>query len=124
MSPKRTGYKYQIEQALLKEGWEIKSIGGDEDWWDDEHWFINHQRNSDISFYLVFIVDPQFEGERKPGRGIYEVKASTSFPQNWNDSTNEIASLSMSKRKFQVKLDEFINDLQQFKEEKMKDNAP
>ena len=115
MPPKKSGYKYQIEQALLKHNWEIEAIGANEAWWDDEHWKVMHGHDTTLTFFVCFIVDPMFEGQRKPGQGIYEIKASTAFPTNWNDNSNEIASISMTKRKFALKLQEFIEKLEKRK---------
>lgn len=121
MKVKKSGYKYQIEQALLKHSWKIETIGSNEAWWDDEHWKISFEFDPSLSFYLCFIVDPMFEGPRKPGQGIYEIKASTTFPTNWNTGS-KIASISMTKRKFEIKLDEFIADLEKYKKEKTMPN--
>ena len=60
--------KYQIEQELLKENWEIKTINSNSEWWDDEHWIIEYKYDAKLSFCLCFIVDPMFEGQRKKGR--------------------------------------------------------
>jgi hypothetical protein len=114
---KKSGYKYQIEQALLREGWEIKTIDSTSVWWDDEHWEITYKHNPVLSFYLYFIVDPMFEGEREKGQGIYEVKASTSFPNDWNDNRSKITSISMTKRKFDDKLKLFLEDVKRFKKD-------
>ncbi|NBB29876.1 hypothetical protein [Cellulophaga sp. BC115SP] len=109
-------YKYQIEQALLSKNWDIVEIGFSEEWWDDENWKIQYRFNSSICFYLCFIINPMFDGNRKKGQGIiYEIKASTKFPQNWNDDTNTIAAIEMSKRKFDLKLKEFIDILENYK---------
>ncbi|MCF7560257.1 hypothetical protein L3X39_06360 [Sabulilitoribacter multivorans] len=120
---KKSGYKYQVEQALLKNKWEIKTIGSNEDWWDDEHWKIYYKDELNICLYLCFIVDPMFKGERKSGQGVYEILASTEFPSNWNDDSNRIASIRMTKRKFEIKLEEFIKDLERYKMEKTTTNA-
>ncbi|WP_338395900.1 hypothetical protein [Fulvitalea axinellae] len=63
-----------------------------------------------------------FEGEREGGQGIFEIKASTEFPANWNDDSNRIASINMTKRKFEIKLEEFIKDLEKYKKEKTTTN--
>ncbi|AWX46184.1 hypothetical protein HME9304_03216 [Flagellimonas maritima] len=115
---KRSGYKYQIEQKLLNEDWEIKTMDSNFEWWDDEHWKMEYKYDSKLSFFLCFIVDPMFEKPRKKGQGIHEVKASTEFPKNWNDNEHTIASISMTKRKFEIKLAEFMNDIIEFKKEK------
>ena len=119
---KRSGYKYQIEQKLIKNKWEIKTIGSNEDWWDDEHWRVDYKYESKIHFYLCFIVDPMFEGERKSEEGVYEIKASTEFPSNWNDDSNQIASISITKRKFKIKMEKFIKDLEEYKKKKLLTN--
>lgn len=111
----KSGYKYQIEQALLDNNWELIECGASDEWWDDETWKVRHHYNFETCFYLSFIVDPQFEGQRKKGQGIYEIKASTEVPKNWNDDTHSIAAISMTKRKFDVKLSEFIADLEWFR---------
>lgn len=115
MSIKPSGIKYQIEQKLLNNNWEIVSIGSNEDWWDDEHWKINYKYDPKISFYLCFVVDPMFESVRKKGKGIYEIKAVTKFPSKWNDDVNKIAAISLTKRKFDIKLSEFIMAIEEFK---------
>ena len=112
---KKSGYKYQIEQELDKKNWEIVRIDESREWWDDEHWKVQFKYDQSIFFYVCFIVDPQFEGQRKKGQGIYEIKASTEFPDNWNDDSSKIASISMTKRKFEIKLKEFIEDLEKHK---------
>ena len=112
---KRSGYKHQIEQEIAKHHWEITGINFNSDWWDDENWKIQFKYDPKICFYICFIVDPQFEGNRKKGQGIYEIKASSDFPKNWNDERTTIASILMTKRKFNVKLKEFIKKLEEFK---------
>ncbi len=115
---RKSGYKYQIEQELNEKNWEIVLIDESREWWDDEHWKVQFKFNHNIYFYLCFIVDPQFEGKRKKGQGIYEIKASTEFPKNWNDDSNELTSISMTKRNFEIKLKEFIEGLEKHKGEK------
>ena len=45
---KKSGYKYQIEQELLKENWEIKTINSNSEWWDDEHWIIEYKYDAKL----------------------------------------------------------------------------
>lgn len=58
------------------------------------------------------------KSQEKKGQGVYEVKASTKFPKNWNDDEHTIASISMTKRKFEITLEECMNDIIRFKKEK------
>lgn len=115
---KKSGYKYQIEQELLGQNWEIIEVGSSEEWWDDEHWKIQLKFDSNVSFFLCFIVDPQFDRPRKKGQGIYTILASTEFPVNWNDNNHGIGSISMAKGKFDTKLTEFMANLDHFKRRK------
>lgn len=79
---KYSGYKYQIQQELINQGWEIFEIGSTDAWWDDEHWIVQHKYKPEIKVYLCFIVDPMIEGERKKGQGIYEIRFSDNFCGN------------------------------------------
>ena len=79
---KKSGYKYQIEQELIKNDWEITEIGSNTDWWDEEHWKVALSYNSDVSFCLNFILDPESETYSSKGKLVYEVLASTQLPKN------------------------------------------
>ncbi len=70
-----------------------------------------------MCFIICFIVDPQFEGARIKRQGIYKVSATTVIPKNWNDNSNEISSICMTKRKFDLKLNELLKDLNKFKKQ-------
>ena len=111
----KSGYKYRIEHELNKKDWEIVLIDTSGEWWDDEHWKVQFKFDQNICFYICFIVDPQFDGPRKKGQGINEIKASTVFPKSWNDDSNEFASISMTKREFEIKLKEFVDALEKYK---------
>lgn len=111
---KKSGYKYQIEQELITHNWEVVEIDSSSAWWDDEHWKVVFLYNPSIQFYLSFIVDPQFEGPRKKGQGIYEIVASKEIPENWNDY-DRITSIGMTRQKFNEKLKRFITDLEEYK---------
>jgi len=114
---KKSGYRYQIKQELLIRNWEIIEIDSNSEWWDDESWKVRLKYNTKVQFYLCFIVDPQLEGVRKKGQGIYEVKASTQFPKSWNDDEHTVASICMSKQKFNLKLNVFISNIENYKKE-------
>ena len=108
---KKSNFKYQLEQALKNQNWEIVEIDASEKWWDDEHWKICSKHNHEFRFFICFIVDPMFEGERKKGQGIYEVKATSQFPENWNDDTFTIASFQINKGNFELNLETFIHEI-------------
>jgi len=111
-----SNYKKKIEQKLFESNWEIIEIDTSNEWWDDEHWKIKSIKDkTKTEVVIIFKVDPQFEGTRKKGQGICEIDALTKFPDDWIDKTNSIASLNMTKRKFDIKLEEFIFDLNEYR---------
>ena len=112
---KISGYKYQLEQALIKMQWEITETSSSGQWWDDEHWNVRLKFDPHCCFYLCFKVDPLFEGERTTGQGIIEVLATMLFPENATDTKGIIASLDMRKGKFDEKLEVFMSELEGFK---------
>lgn len=114
---KKSGYKYQLEEKLNEFGWQVNKIDTSGEWWDDEHWLVEHQYDRNLQLYVCFIVDPQFETPRKKGQGIYCIKACEKFPETWLDDSSKIASIEMTKRKFDLKLREFITDLDTFRKE-------
>lgn len=118
----KKGFKYQIEQALKKQNWEISQIDTSEQWWDNEHWKICSKHNHNFYFFLCFIVDPMFEKHQKQRQEIYEIKAISQFPENWNDETHTIASFPLSKGNFGLNLEMLINKIKLFSENKKSDN--
>lgn len=59
--------------------------------------------------------DPQWVGLRKKGQGVNNILASLDSPHYYSKAKNEICELWMSKRKFDIKLDEFLNTINNFK---------
>ncbi len=109
-------YKEQLERTLQRNNWEIILIDTTDDWWVDEFWRIkSSERDKDLELFILFEVDPQFEGPRKKGQGIWLIDALINFPKDRLDKESSVASISMSKRKFNIKLDEFLVDLNNFR---------
>lgn len=115
MRNKKTGFKNRIGKELEVSNWLVNKFEVNGEWWNDENWKITLKYNSRISFFICFIVDPQFEGIRKKGQGIYKVLASKKLPENWNDNNNEISSFCMSKRNFDLKLNYFLEEIENLK---------
>ena len=47
------------------------------DWWADEIWVLaSLWRPQECRVYLTFVVDPQWEGPRAPGEGVWCVTAA------------------------------------------------
>ena len=119
---KKSGYKYQLEQALLKAGWEIKLIDARSEWWEEEHWVIRAQHHyPELLLYISFMVDPMpYIGKFK--RPLIEsIEANTVLPVGRLDSEKMVARLSLSKRKFDVKLAEFIERVTLFRKGRLGD---
>ena len=112
---RKSGFKYQIEQKLLSVGFEITEIVNGDNWWEEESWNIQSIYDPKISFYVYFIIDPQSENIRDNSPYIYEVRASLIPLNNWNDDSNMIASITMSKRHFEIKLNNFTEDIQSYR---------
>ena len=101
---KHSGYKYHIEQALLKNHWEIaEATVSDENIWESEYWIVEAIHNPAISLYFSFNKAWQYE--------LSEVTVS-------NINTPEytrITSLYLSKGKFDSSLQKVITDLNTFR---------
>lgn len=101
---KRSGYKYHIEQALIKNHWEIveaSAIVGD--FWESEYWIVKAIHNPDIDLYFSY---------NKPWQ--YELSEVTVSNMNTSEYTR-ITSLYLSKGGFNSDLKEFITDLNTFR---------
>ena len=117
---KKSGYKYQLEQALLKAGWEIKLIDARSDWWEAEHWVIRAQHHyPELLLYMSFMVDPMPDLNRFKKPPIYSIEANTQLPDDRLEKGQLVAELSLTKRKFDVKLAEFIEQLTLFRKGKL-----
>ncbi len=107
--------KYQIEKELIKHKWDIATIGENEEWWDDEHWKFVLKYNTRISFYICFIVDPMVEGTRKKGEWVYCVRASSCFPDSFNDCSHEIASIDLYKGPLNIQREIFMAKIDKYR---------
>ena len=68
--------------ALLPDhGWRLARIEENLEWWADEKWLLESAWSPVGSrVYVTFLVDPQFEGNRKKGEGVWAVMASPFKP--------------------------------------------
>lgn len=88
---------------LHRNKWEIIAIDSERFWWDSEHWIIQKDVLPSFQLYLCFVADPMEEGS------ISEIKISKTFPENWDDNRQLIASICMRKGRFDAKLKQFEN---------------
>ena len=106
-------YRKQLEKALNQQQWEISSIHESEHWWLDEYWKLESKYAIPSFIYLCFMVDPHFEGGKK-SKAINEIKAVSQIPKTWNDDSFTFGKLNMYKGKFDEKLEEFIQQINNY----------
>lgn len=105
-------YKEQLLSRLVENGWEQMEVIELDEWWADDCWKLRSIRQAwGTELFLTFLIDPQWDGahtgERAP---VWAILATAALPQAWN-TEDRIALLSMSKRKFEPKLAEFVANL-------------
>ena len=98
-------FKSQIKSELYKRSWEIVLIDSLNEWWEDEHWQIQWKHSFGLKIYVQFLIDTM---------DASCIRAVTTKNELDNNETI-IATLSMSKRKFNTKLAEFISDIEEFR---------
>jgi len=74
--------KLQLEEELVRNGWKLVSRKLDDfDWWADEQWVIESRWSPrGFRLFLTFLVDPQYEGSRPKGAGVWAIMASEDPP--------------------------------------------
>jgi hypothetical protein len=77
-----------LTRSLERSGWErTQVLVEDLDWWADEIWELT-SRWSPVSsrVFVTMLVDPQWEGPRRKGQGVWAAGYSMSFPTNRNEA--------------------------------------
>lgn len=107
----------RIQDALVESGWMIfEKETANLDWWVAETWVVKSSwSQQDYLLYLTFLVDPQWEGERKVTEGIWAVKASIIKPTQWQQQNGEI-EMSLG-RGWEKRLADFIQGLSELRNE-------
>ena len=106
-------YRRQLLAALTVDGWELVQTESQHcEWWFDECWVIRSVREAyGKELFIFFLVDPQWEGPRKPGQGVREVAATESTPRDRLEAGRSVATLQMWKGRWDLKLATFISAL-------------
>ncbi len=75
-------FKKLLLQKLTDNGCALNTQNSDCDWWLEEFWTVQsiHDRRG-LELFLLFKVDPQFEGQQK-SQGVSEVAATVTLPTN------------------------------------------
>ena len=73
----------QILAALPETGWGLADRQTPEDWWIDELWRLESvwSPRGRVA-YLLFLVDPQWDGPRRFGEGVWAVACSKTLPND------------------------------------------
>ncbi|UOY08928.1 hypothetical protein L0P88_10425 [Muricauda sp. SCSIO 64092] len=106
-------FKVQIKNELHKKFWNILLVDSVNEWWEDEHWQIQWKHSQGLKIYIQFLIDPLDDSEKL----IWEIRASKKLIPNRLLSENdvEIVSICMGKRKYSIKLKEFISEIEKFR---------
>jgi hypothetical protein len=66
----------QLVDHLSRSGWRIIETDNNPlEWWIDEQWIIESEWSPQgVRVCLMFVVDPQWEGERKKGEGVWAIQ--------------------------------------------------
>lgn len=102
---KKMHFKNILKNELHKNHWEVISTGSINEWWEDEHWELQWRYHGGCIIWIQFLIDPQ-DASR-----VWEITAQKKL----GEDELILASLSMSKRKFNVKLKEFIGEIEKFR---------
>ena len=72
-----TFQKDQILSNLPEHGWKLADRLAGEGWWADEVWFLESVwRPAGFTAFLTYLVDPQWDGPRRPSEGVWAIACS------------------------------------------------
>jgi len=71
-----------LTSSLERSGWERAQVHADTlEWWADEIWEVKSRWSpSGAVAFVTLLVDPQWEGPRRKGQGVWGVGWSAAFP--------------------------------------------
>lgn len=80
----------ELLNLLPEYGWRLAGIEENLEWWADEMWLLESAWSPVGSrAYITFLVDPQFDGNRKKGEAVWAVMASQLKPVSWLKAEHE-----------------------------------
>ena len=102
-------------KKLADTGWEIVEKSDNTDWWLEEYWKIRsiHQNWGKV-IYVLFLVDPQYEGTKK-SQAVWAIVGSKEIPSNRPMGDEGIAEIDLSKGKLDLKLNEFVQGIDEYR---------
>jgi len=105
-------YKQLLLERLAEDGWEQTESLEIDEWWAEACWRVRSTKQQwGLELFITFLIDPQWDGahtgEKPP---VWAIVATEQLPET-RTPTDEVALLSMSKRHFETKLEEFAREL-------------
>lgn len=80
----------ELFDLLPERGWRVASVEENLEWWADEMWLLESVWSPVGSrAYITFLVDPQFDGDRKKGQAVWAVMTSPAKPYNRLSAADE-----------------------------------
>lgn len=108
-------YKELLLKKLAGSGWGLVSQDDDTDWWLEESWKIKSiQQNWGEEIYILFLVDPQYEGAIK-SQAVWAVMAVNEVPTERPLGDEGIIQMDLMKGKFDQKLQEFVEGINEYR---------
>jgi hypothetical protein len=76
----------ELERRLERNGWQVVEKEADGQWWVDETWAVRSTwRPQGLRLWLTFLVDPQHDGPRRRGEGVWAIGVTSKRPQDLAD---------------------------------------
>ncbi|HTG92207.1 MAG TPA: hypothetical protein VL866_06455 [Pyrinomonadaceae bacterium] len=73
----------ELLNQLPEHGWRVAKLEENLEWWADEMWVLESEWSPVGSrVYVTFLVDPQFDRQRKKGEAVWAVMASPIKPMS------------------------------------------
>jgi len=111
-------YKIQLKELLLENGWELKEIDDETEWWLEELWVIASSKQYwGYKLYLHFLVDLQYEGTNKSS-AVWAVSALKEHAKSYTEANDYVAEMLLQKGKFDENLKQFIQKVNKHRNEK------
>lgn len=108
-------YKELLLQKLSNSGWDLAERNDNTDWWLEEYWQLRSvKQNWGTRIYILFLVDPIFEGINK-SQGIWAVMATKNLPKQIPLGDKGICLMDLVKGKFDIRLEEFTTIINQYR---------
>ena len=108
-------YKELLLKKLSASGWELIERDDNTDWWLDEAWRVkSSQQHWGEEIYILFLVDPQYEGTKKD-TAVWAVMAAKTVPDERPTGNQGIIAMRLQKGRFDQKLEGFVQGINEYR---------